>query len=315
MTTQSNGLSWNQLFLTGSVVDIDAGRWYARTRIKPADLGIPDSEEVSKALALGNHRLAPPEAFEDIQGIVSRAKRALEARSLNFAMIKGARYVPSEQMEQLLAILRDLRSQHKAAKSRFIEAYAKVRADMEPIILQALRDATKEPTAVERAFQRIQAEYPTPGQIEDMFYFKWNVYAVQSSRSAQASEVAEEESESIKSVVKGMVEQLRGELVEKVGSLLDSAKKGGKLRTTSISSALTCLDRADSMNVLGDSELAKLTRALRNAIMNIDPEKDVSTGMLDELDGLKTELETGAAEAVAQAEQALMGLGVRKLVV
>jgi hypothetical protein len=248
-------------------------------------------------------------------GIVNRAKRALDARSLNFAMIKGARYVPSEQTEQLLAIFRDLRTQYKAAKQRFVDGSTKVWADWEPVLRKALLDALKDESLVTAAMDRIRAEYPTAQQLEDKFYFRWNVYAVQSAKSAKAGEVAEEEAESIKGVVKGMVEQLRGELVEKVGSLLTSAQKGGKLRSTSISSALTCLDRADSLNVLGDGELTRMTRAIRSALMNIDPEKDVGSDALTELDSLKTELETGAAEAVAQAEQALMGLGVRKLAV
>lgn len=314
--TQSNGLSWNSLFLTGSVVDIDAGRWYARTKIKPEDLGIVDSPEVAKALSLGSHRLAPPEAFEEIQGIVSRAKRALEFHSLKFAMIAGARYVPSDQMEPLMMKLREAKRQYKDALERFVANYDSVIAAMLPTIKQALTDAAKGDMAVvDQALARIQSEYPSSDQIRAKFYFKWSIYAVQSAKGAAAAEAAEEEAESIKGVVKGMVEQLRTDLAEKVSGVMEVIKKGGKLKKNSLAAALTCLDRTDSLNVLGDLELTRQTRAIREALMNLDPETDAPAGTVDQLGNLKSELEQGAAEAVAQAEQALMGLGVRKLVV
>lgn len=313
-TTQNTGLSWNNLFLTGSVVDIDAGRWYARTKIRPEDFGITDSPEVAKALSLGNHRLAPAEAFEEIQGIVNRAKRALEFHSLRFSMIQGARYVPSEQMEPLMMKLREARRQYAEALDRFVANYDTVVKDMLPTIRAALLDACKGDMEVaSQAFNRIQSEYPTAAEIRSKFYFKWSIYAVQSAKGAAAAEAAEEEAESIKGVVKGMVEQLRTDLAEKVNGVMEVIRKGGKLKKQSLSAALTCLDRTDALNVLGDVELSRQVRAIRDALMNLDPEQDAPVGTIDQLGTLKTELEQGAAEAVAQAEAALMGLGRRKL--
>lgn len=314
MATQ-NGLSWNSLFLTGSICDLDTGRWHARTKIRAQDLGILDSDEVAKALALGSHRLAPSAAFEGIQSITNQAKRALEYHSLNFAMIRGARYVPSEQLETLLGKLRAAKVQHTEAVDSFVANYASVKAAMLPVILQALKDACqgKGPEIVENAFARVQAEYPSEDKVRNKFFFKWTTYAVQSAKASAAAQAAGEEAENIKGVVKGMVEQLRSDLIEKVSAVMAVAQKGGKIKSNSLESAIACLDRVDGLNVLGDESLSTQTKAIRSVLLSIDPKADVPTGMLAQLEGMRTDLEQGTAEAVRQAEESLMGLGVRRL--
>lgn len=311
----SQAISWNSLFLTGSIIDTEATRWHARTKIKPADLGIEDSEEVAKALALGSHRLFPAEAFEEINQIVSQAKRAVEHHSLTFAMIRGARYVPSEQLDQLLVKLRNYRTAHRLAVDQFLRDYDRVKAEMLPVILQALRDAARDSLAVDGAYNRVLAEYPSLQDVRAKFSFRWSIYAVQSSTGSQAAEVAQEESENIKGVVRGMVEQLRTDVADKIAKVMAVIQKGGKLKESSISSAITCLDRVDALNVLGDESLRRQTQALRSALTSIDPNEEVALGTLNQLDTLHGELESGAEEAVRVAEQNLIGLGVRKLAV
>src|SRR4051812_1170605 len=116
-------LGWNDLFFTGSVVDLAVSVWGARIQIKASDLGIEDSEEVRKALSLGSHRLVPPESLTAISAAAGKAQRAVDHHSLNFALIRGARYVPDTALPPLLEKLRVAREEFHGAVSAFLETY------------------------------------------------------------------------------------------------------------------------------------------------------------------------------------------------
>ena len=103
MTT--NALGWDNLFFSGSIVDLDINIWSARLSVRPADLGIEDTAAVREALGLGVVRLAPHKAFERLLAIRRAALKDVENSSFNFPFIRGARYVPEAKVESLLAKL------------------------------------------------------------------------------------------------------------------------------------------------------------------------------------------------------------------
>jgi hypothetical protein len=76
MTT--NALGWDNLFFSGSIVDLDINIWSARLSVRPADLGIEDTAAVREALGLGVVRLAPHKAFERLLAIRQAALKDVE---------------------------------------------------------------------------------------------------------------------------------------------------------------------------------------------------------------------------------------------
>lgn len=310
--TNPNAMSWNDLFISGSLVDIEISRWRARTKIKAADLGIGDSAEVAKALSLGQHRLAPTKAFEALNLIAGQAARTLEHHSLHFAMIKGARYTPHAQLSTMLGKLRAYKKEWIEATNTFMSTYEQTKAEMLPVIEKALRDAARNPEAAAVAYDRIVAEYPSSSEVREKFSFKWNVYAVQSPKSKAAGDVIQEESESIKSVVRGMIEQLRGEVGDKLKTLTELIGKGGKVPKQSLESARTLITRIEAMNVMGDSTLTEQTQALGRFINALEDEAQnpvVAMGLAE----IQKTLETSIEQAVLDAENRLTSVGRRKI--
>lgn len=305
-------LNWNALFANGSIVDLSTSLWRARIGIKPSDLGIEDSKEVQKILSLGCHRLAPAKAFEEVMEPARAAARSIDYYSMNFGLIRGARYVPDVNLPKLMGKLKEYKAQFDTAVQDFIANYEDIKAQQMPIIQKALQDAARDPEAAERAFERIQSEYPSADQIRAKFALRWNVYAVQGAKSKAAADAATEETENVKNIIRDMVGQLRTELTDKLQSILEITQKGGKLSDASIGSAMSLLSRVESLNVLGDQVLAQQIAALRTSLTTVD-KADVGTEFVQGLNDIQKALETSVEQAIADAESNLTSVGKRKL--
>lgn len=306
-------ITWNDLFLSGSVVDLDFSRWRARTSVKAADLGIPDSNAVAAALTLGSHRLIPAAAFEKIDEIGAAAKRTVEHYSQNFAFIRGARYVPAAKLPDVMAKLEEHRKAFDAAVDTFVAEYETKKAEMLPTLRQALTDAAKTPEAVEVALERLAAEYPTATAVRTKFALKWSVYALQGSKQQGTTAAIQDEADAVRGVVRDMVAQLRAEVTGKLEDVLALIQKGGKLQPRSIEAAMSVLDHVDTVNVLGDETLAKQVRSLRSALTSIEQGRRVPDATVMGLEQIKKALQSDIDEAVAAAEEQLTGVGRRKL--
>ena len=304
----------SDLFVTGSIVALHVSKWRARIKLQAQDLGIDDSTDVQKALSLGQHRLAPKEAFEAIDAAQRSAQFAIDSLSMNFAMIPGTRYVPDGNMRSLMLQLKMHRAAFYRAVGDFCDVYEATKAAQLPIIQRALQDAAKTPEAAALAFARIQVEYPPVDEVRRLFALKWNTYTIRSTTNRDAIEAAGEEGEEVKSIVKSMVEQLRGEVQEKLANVLMLITKGGKLKAKSIESANATIDRISALNVFGDTVLDQQVKALRGVLSGIDPDGEkIGSNVVSGLTDIQKALETSMEQAIAEAEQNLCALGRRKL--
>lgn len=305
-------INWNHLFAKGSIVDLNTGRWRARLAIQPQDLDIKDSDEVNKILSLGQHRLAPEKAFEGILEPARAAARSIDYYSMNFGLIKGARYVPDSNLEKLLNKLRGYQDTFEEEVQKFIDGFDEMKEKQLPIIEQALKDAAKDPEVARIAYNRILVEYPSKEMVREKFRLQWNVYAIQGAKSKAAAQVAANEAEQVKDIIGTMVGQLRTELSEKVKKILQIVDRGGKLTDSSVGSAMALLTKVESLNVLGDQVLAQQIQALRAALSAVD-KKEVGDDFIKGLGDVEEALEASVEEAIKQAEDSLTSVGKRKL--
>lgn len=307
-------LTWNDLFLRGSVVSLSTKQWRARLAIKPADLGIDDTESVNKALVLGGHRLAPAEKFAAINEAANKARRAVDHHSLTFGFIFGARYVPSNALKLLTEKLETIRGEFYDAVSDFLQEYEAIKEGMLPVIEQALKDAARTPEAAANAIARVRSEYPPANIVRTKFALSWNIYAIQGPKARGTEDVLASEGAKVQDVVRDMVSQLRTEVTERLGGVLVLIQKGGTLKSNTRDAALATLDRVEAVNILGDETLAKQLKALRSAITSIEPGQRVSDVTVAGLDNIKSALETSIDDAVKAAEANLTNMGRRRLV-
>lgn len=305
-------MRWDDLFNNGSVVDLSASMWRAKVKLKASDLGIDDSPEVKQALSLGCHRLLPSKAFEEIVAAARECRNLVDQYSMNFGLIRGARFVPNKNVGKLMTALRTEKTRFYEAVDRFLDNYETGKEEMLPVIEKALRDAARSDEAAARAFRRIRQEYPTREEVLTRFQISWSIYQITSPRSREAAEAIEGEGDNVKSMVRSMVEQLRGEMTTKLADLLKLIERGGKLPERSIKSAVDLLDRLEGLNVFGDAALAEQIRTVRSWIEGVEggkPGEALAAGIAD----VKRSLEEGLEAAVAEAEASLTGVGKRKL--
>ena len=313
--TENSSPGWDALFLSGSVIDLDVKLWSGRTQIKAADFGIEDSTEVQKALALGSHRLLPKEAFENIYNIVRSTKSTVEFHSLLFPFVRGARYVPANKLPVLIAKLKEARDAFNGAVDIFIANYEATKTLMLPVLEKALQDAAHTPEAAQVALQRLLTEYPAPEAAREKFRLSWAVYAISAPKDAKATEAVAQETEAVKSIVKSMVMELREEFQEKVGKITKIVARGGVIPEKMIESAVEVMGRVESMNVMGDEILRQQVGILRGVLTQAESNSRKTTGISETtLTEITAAIEQSADEAVRAAEEALTGLGRRKIV-
>lgn len=306
-------LSWGDLFSSGSIVDLNIGRWSGKLQIKPEDFGI-NSISVNEAISLGHHRLVLSDAFDNFSEIIGKAKKAVTNHGLVFPFIRGARFIPDKNIAKLVAILEPLKKQFDEEVEVFVNSYTDKVALMRPTIWQALLDAghnTGSQLAIDNAtaaLSRIEASYPQPAEIKNKFNMKWSIYALKSpTTDAIKSDTGE-----VKDILREMVTNTRTELIEKIGSVLAIISGGGTLKSSTISSAKEMLDRIDSVNIFGDDTLAEQTKIFRNILDGVDPKK-IGKDTIDSIEQVKKNIEDDIENAVARAEAALTGLGNRTL--
>lgn len=315
MTENSKAPGWSDLFLSGSVVDLDIGLWSGRTQIRPQDFGIADSKEVQRALSLGSHRLFPKESFDEIMEIVRDAKRVTEYHSLPFPFVRGARYVPSDKLPLLVGKLKAIREGFDKAVAIFVANYDATKAVQLPILEKALQDAAHTPEAAQAALQRLQSEYPAPEAARSKFRLSWAVYAISAPKDAASAEGVAAETEAVRSIVKSMVMELREEFSEKVGKIAKVVARGGVIPEKMIESAVEVMGRVESMNVMGDEVLRQQVGVLRGILTAAEANSRKTVGISEaDLSGIEKAIEQSADEAVRAAEEALTGTGRRKII-
>ena len=200
------------------------------------------------------------------------------------------------------------------AVEAFVSQYESEKEKMLPQIEAALKDAARTEMAAVMALDRLKLEYPLPVEVRNKFGLRWNIYAIRAPKTAAAAEAAAQETETVKGIVKSMVDQQRGEFTEKVGSVISAVARGGKLPGPTIDSAREVIERLKSINVFGDEVLAAQLDKFSSVIDKA--EKDgayMVRGASADLDAIKQAIDKSADEAVADAERALTGLGRRKV--
>lgn len=305
-------LTWNDLFARGSIVDFNAGQWRARATLKIEDLGIEGTDEVKKAFSMGCHRLAPKGAFKEINRLINAAYDDVQNFSMPFRLIRGARYVPQDRLPELLAKLEAYKLAFATEVAAFIAQYEGMKLEMLPVLRTALQSAAKTPEAAATAIARLAQEYPDPREVAARFRLEWNVYAIQGPQNAVAASALAAEESQVREAVHEMVERLRLDMAEKLETVMAIAARGGTIPDASIKSARELVARLEGMNILGDRTLADGLKKFR-AIIDGAATGGTAPTMATDLTALRDEMLNSLAAAKATAEQALVGVGKRRI--
>ena len=304
-------LKWENLFLNGSVIDLQVSLWRARLQLKPADLGLESSPEVHQALSLGCHRLAPHEAFEGVLAAAHKAENVVHQRSMDFPLVRGARFVPAAEVTNLVTLLTERQWEFDSQVDMFLDRYEDIKRSMLPVLENALMAAARDPVAARRAFERVCAEYPDAREVRRKFGLSWKVYAITGIDNVVVGAV-DKENESVRSILSSMMRGLRQDLSGRVAELMELAAKGGKLNKRTVDTTLALCNRLDNLNIMQDQTLREQVGALRRLIQGLEG-NEVGMGTVAGFAQVKAAITEDMAQAVAAAERNLTAVGRRQL--
>lgn len=310
--SNNQGLNWNALFANGQIVQLTTTSWGANTKLRPADLGLDDTEAVKQALSLGRVRLMPTVSFKQIKRAVAEAKDAIDEHSINFAMIRGARYIPQTNIEKLSPKLIRSKNKFLEAVDAFCNGYQAARDAYMPTIRTALEATKASDAAIAHAYERLISFYPTSAEVRMKFTLSWSLYGISGARSQAAMAALSDEQTQVKSIVSGMVEELRGEVKTRVTQLLKATTRGGKLNKKMLEGSRNMIERLETLNILGDSSLNTQLAALKSAFDSMDENK-MDEMFAADLSAIQSALETSAEQAISDVENNLMGTGRRRI--
>lgn len=313
-------IKWSDLFAQGTLVDTDISQCRFNRKLNPEDVGMSttvglDNNEQNKSkLDFSLIKSNEPE-LGDIASSINKVKKLVDANSLSFPLVEGARYIPKTRVATVLATLKEIKDEFNESVSKLADKYTTIRDKninrLRGEIAEYTKGKDESLTLTETALQKLLASFPTADDIRHKFNITWKAFSIAAPVDQQTAEAVEEETQSVKDVVKEMVRNLRQDLIDRVNAVLSLASKNADFETlhgkTREAVEDTC-KRIKELNILGDSELNTAIGRLETIIQS-DNSKEVLANLTD----LKVSLEGSLEGAVKTVTDKLTSVGKRNL--
>ena len=79
-------MKWEDLFLNGSLIDLDISFWRGQRKLVADDLGLDLGPAAERVFSLGRKRLIPKEKMQTFQRVEHTARKAVDEASLPFPL-------------------------------------------------------------------------------------------------------------------------------------------------------------------------------------------------------------------------------------
>jgi hypothetical protein len=255
----------------GVVVSLHIGYWQGKKALKAEDLGL-DPSNVPDIFNLGQKMLIPLEERNAFRNIETRARQRLEALSFHFFASPGSRFVPLKGLGKVLEDLKNMKGEFDGAVEDILSRYQTIRVEMLEKYSE-LRD-------------KLEPYYPSPTALRSKYYFKWEVYQIS---APDASEAVPEDlvaeyakfKDSLRREFEGFLEEaardLRAQVAEKAEAILKKINSGEIIRSQTLDSVRSMIDRFETLNFIGDKTVEQALAKLRKSI-NGSTGEDVAAG-------------------------------------
>ncbi|MCZ6689750.1 MAG: DUF3150 domain-containing protein [Planctomycetota bacterium] len=317
-------MKWEDLFLNGSLIDLDISWWRGQRKLLAEDLNLELGPAAERVFSLGRKRLIPKEKMVSFQKVEHAARKAVDAASLPFPL-SGARFIPTEKVVELGAGLVALRSEFEDSARQFAFEYPQLRDEVRPVLVEAADEVWRSIAngngtnevgreAFEQQFlSRIESAYPDPRELSRKFRFRWRFFAITAPRNGTLTEesaveaterdrvrsdirrrvVASEEAE-VREVIASMAKDLRAQLMGPISFVLEKVKKGESVNERSLNNIRRICDRVKNLNFLGDVQLDQALKELQGSLVGMTA-AEVRT-----VDGVRAQLQTAFTGVAAE---------------
>jgi hypothetical protein len=275
----------------GVLVTLHIGRWRARHKLDPEDLGLDPrtSGAIFRSIELGHKLLLPRATLDRLARLESKGRANLARHSLDTRI---GSFVPADGFAKFRETHEQLKAQYLALRDHLAEMAPALKADAAERFAQAAREVHRRVATeigrdefVERYVQRALAGWPEAQEMHRSFRFDYEVSYVPlsselASEQARQAEIqqdlalrtelqrhlAERRRREIDDFLTGIVGQLRGIVYDTVAAAIGSLERHGRPLPATIDSLRRLIDRVRALNVYGDvdidSQIAELEQVL-----------------------------------------------------
>lgn len=318
------------IFDNYGAISLHTSSWPGRIPLTPELVNLENDPVITSVMRLGSLSALPEDATKEINAAYNDAREYLRINSVRFAKLPGVRLVQLDKMQELVEKLRGHRDLVEKAvanyEAKFPEYVKSHRPTIEAGLFKALKldkldtdspEFMRGVNALGDLMAYIDGAYPTPREAAAKFRLYWSSpFKIDRAKDGVDAESAAAEVEEVKSVLQGVTEELRAELVkcvvEPVKRLL---AKDGKITKRTTNAARDAIARIRSLNIIGDTTL---TFALDQAELwcnriDSDAPGAVMNGLAAGFDEIEQLAQIDIETAVEQAEAALTAVGRRRI--
>lgn len=259
-------LSIGALFRNGSVIILEARIWSGTTKLAPADLGVPDTQEVRDSLNFGTERLVPKELLSPLLNIRTTAHALINSYSADFPFLPGQKFTPKQLVDGLETALKALQEEFYNHKDGVV--IPKFQEEAEKQLLkteEALKKATEgKPNSIEivqTALARIRTKLPDEKMLANKFHFGWAARSVDFRKdksldaALEAMDAAQQETETVKENIAAIVHDYSGRVKDLIDNVQGMSAKGSKPTAATIKSIKNLREKIVGLNMFGGQNL------------------------------------------------------------
>lgn len=294
LTTRRGGDVTDILFSAGTLFHLYIGRWTGNKKLHESDLLLEGMDH--SAVYIGHKKLLPKEAQESLQYIEGQARSYLSSRSMPFPIGASARYVSYHALREVLAKLREFRTQWDAAVNDLAANYARfmedqlVRLDRQSQALMDKELAKVAPYAFEAKRKELAAWmeeqgkknrllYPNVADLKAKFAFEWRMFKlspVEGSETFTDVDAATllQEQDRIKQDLNRWVGEVSVLMHQELGQAAAQAKRiledNGKLNPKNLRPLFDAFETFSAVNFAGPSQFQDVINSIRSRYLQRD---------------------------------------------
>jgi len=289
----------------GVLVTVHIGRWRARHKLAPEDLGLDQqaARALSDALDLGYKLLLARSTLQELARLESAARGNLARHSLDSRL--GA-FISDEALPKFLEAHDALRGKYLGIRDTIVEQLPQLRTEAARRfesaahqIYQRLHPDLSETAFVDTYVARALAHWPSAQEIRGSFYFDATLALVPlaselAREQAKLAEIrddervktelrrqfAEERTRQIDGFLTDVVGNLRGMVYKTVKTALANVDQHGTPSPGTTASLRRLIERVRTLNVYGDSEIETQLGRLEHALVPAKRRTAVTTATL-----------------------------------
>lgn len=268
----------------GVLISVSVRYWRAHKKLRPEDIGMAPDKVSARLISLGHKRLLPREATAALALIESRAHALVEANT--FPFLNGlAHFIPNAKLAEVTGKLKELETEFRQAKSRFIAQYGKLREAALEEWRELARQLADDPARVVAA---IEAAFPPTPTLERKFGFDTQLFQIAvpdrlrldlldlgdqenlvQARQQAARQAAARTGEQAQSFIADCVASLREQTANLCQEMLQSIRTGESgVHQKTLNRLIRFIDQFKQMNFVGDVEMEAQLETVRRELLS-----------------------------------------------